>query len=185
MLATEKASVKTSGSSKAPPPSSTPASSGWKSTPKSRSVAARSSMCGLLSPPSSSLRLSNSLWRMVCGLPGRVEISFTDRGVGSCTRSAGRAGGLLPDWEAGLRGLPFFTQRTAVLLLGGVVALVGWPGAAGPARLVPGGGLPVLRLGGGAVRWRGPRGEELLGPVVDPSSRDRTGHSLAAAGLLA
>ena len=27
--------------------------------------------------------------------------------------------------------------------------------------------------------------EELLGPVVDPSSRDRTGHSLAAAGLLA
>lgn len=51
-------------------------------------------------------------------------------------------------WEAGLRRLPFFTQRTAVLLLGvlvaalamvgGVVALVGWPGANGPAHLVPG-----------------------------------------------
>ena len=51
-------------------------------------------------------------------------------------------------WEAGLRRLPFFTQRTAVLLLGvlvaalamvgGVVALVGWPGANGPTHLVPG-----------------------------------------------
>ena len=52
------------------------------------------------------------------------------------------------DWEAGLGRLPFFTQRTAVLLLGvlvatlamlgGVVALVGWPGAGGPTHLVPG-----------------------------------------------
>jgi hypothetical protein len=52
------------------------------------------------------------------------------------------------DWEAGLGRLPFFTQRTAVLLLGvlvatlamlgGVVALVGWPGAGGPTQLVPG-----------------------------------------------
>ena len=51
-------------------------------------------------------------------------------------------------WEAELRRLPCFTQRTAVVLLGvlvatlamlgGVVALVGWPGAGGPARLVPG-----------------------------------------------
>jgi hypothetical protein len=51
-------------------------------------------------------------------------------------------------WEAELRRLPWFTQRTAVVLLGvlvatlatlgGVVALVGWPGADGPARLVPG-----------------------------------------------
>jgi hypothetical protein len=82
-------------------------------------------------------------------------------------------------WEAELRRLPFFTQRTALVLLGvlvatrghrpgidvafapagalagppharraypagvpamlgGVVALVGWPGANGPARLVPG-----------------------------------------------
>src|SRR5918993_967419 len=49
---------------------------------------------------------------------------------------------LLLHWEAGLRRLPFFTQRTALLLLGvlvatlamvgGVVMLVGWPGAAGP-----------------------------------------------------
>ncbi len=55
---------------------------------------------------------------------------------------------LLLHWEAGLRRLPFFTQRTAVLLLGvlvatlamlgGVLALVGWPGASGPAHLVPG-----------------------------------------------
>ena len=55
---------------------------------------------------------------------------------------------LLLHWEAGLRRLPFFTQRTAVLLLGvlvaalamvgGVVALVGWPGANGPTHLVPG-----------------------------------------------
>jgi hypothetical protein len=65
---------------------------------------------------------------------------------------------LLLEWEAGLRGLPFFTQRTAVLLLGvlvatlallgGVVALVGWPGANGPTRLVPGeraGQAPVSR----------------------------------------
>jgi hypothetical protein len=52
------------------------------------------------------------------------------------------------EWEAGLARLPSFTQRTAVLLLGvlvatlamlgGVVALVGWPGAGGPTRLVPG-----------------------------------------------
>jgi hypothetical protein len=55
---------------------------------------------------------------------------------------------LLLHWEAELRRLPFFTQRTAVVLLGvlvatlamlgGVVALVGWPGAAGPTHLVPG-----------------------------------------------
>ena len=58
-------------------------------------------------------------------------------------------GWLRLDWQRGLRHLPFFTQRTAVLLLGvlvatlallgGVVALVGWPGANGPTRLVPGG----------------------------------------------
>jgi hypothetical protein len=91
----------------------------------------------------------------------------------------GALDGLLLHWEAGLRRLPLFTQRTAVLLLGvlvatrehrsgidvafacpaapagppharraypagvpamlgGVVALVGWPGANGPAHLVPG-----------------------------------------------
>ncbi|HSO53271.1 MAG TPA: hypothetical protein VL330_11075, partial [Actinomycetes bacterium] len=60
----------------------------------------------------------------------------------------GALDGLLLHWQAGLRRLPFFTQRTAVLLLGvlvatlamlgGVVALVGWPGANGPTHLVPG-----------------------------------------------
>lgn len=60
----------------------------------------------------------------------------------------GAWGRLLLHWEAGLRRLPFFTQRTAVLLLGvlvatlamvgGVVMLVGWPGANGPTHLVPG-----------------------------------------------
>jgi hypothetical protein len=67
-------------------------------------------------------------------------------------------------WRAGLRRLPFFTQRTAVLLvgvlvaslamLGGVVGLVGWPGANGPTHLVPGeraGQLPESRLGPGAA----------------------------------
>jgi hypothetical protein len=80
-------------------------------------------------------------------------------------RGIRRVWGLLgPDWEAGLRRLPFFTQRTAVLLLGvlvatlallgGVVALVGWPGANGPNRLVPGeqaGLAPVSRPGPGAA----------------------------------
>ena len=70
------------------------------------------------------------------------------------------------DWEAGLGRLPFFTQRTAVLLLGvlvatlamlgGVVALVGWPGAGGPTHLVPGeraGRAPAP--GGGAAGAQG------------------------------
>ena len=83
-------------------------------------------------------------------------------------------------WEAGLRRLPFFTQRTAVLLLGvlvaalamvgGVVALVGWPGANGPAHLVPGeraglapesrpepGDRPGSRVVGGGCPVRGRR----------------------------
>jgi hypothetical protein len=67
-------------------------------------------------------------------------------------------GRLRLDWRDGLRVLPCFTQPTAVLLLGvlvaslamigGVVALVGWPGAGGPTRLVPGeraGQAPVSR----------------------------------------
>lgn len=59
-------------------------------------------------------------------------------------------------WEAGLRRLPFFTQRTAVLLLGvlvaalamvgGVVALVGW------STTAPQGPLDPV--------------DELLGPVI-------------------
>ncbi|HEV8425497.1 MAG TPA: hypothetical protein VGS14_09960 [Actinomycetes bacterium] len=58
-------------------------------------------------------------------------------------------GELRLDWRAGLRRLPFFTQKTAVLLvgvlvatlalLGGVVALIGSPWSAGPTQLVPGG----------------------------------------------
>jgi hypothetical protein len=71
------------------------------------------------------------------------------------------------DWQDGLGRLPSFTQRTAVLLvgvlvaalamIGGVVALVGWPGASGPTHLVPGGqaGPPPPttqpRPGGGAA----------------------------------
>jgi hypothetical protein len=53
------------------------------------------------------------------------------------------------DWDIGLHRLPFFTQKTAVLLvgvlvatlalLGGVISLVGPPGSIGPARLDPGG----------------------------------------------
>jgi hypothetical protein len=52
------------------------------------------------------------------------------------------------DWEIGLHRLPFFTQKVAVMLLaalvaslallGGVVTLIGQPGADGPDRLVPG-----------------------------------------------
>jgi hypothetical protein len=67
------------------------------------------------------------------------------------------------DWEIGLHRLPFFTQKTAVMmlavlvatlaLLGGVVSLVGMPGAGGPARLVPGGQagrVPARPAPGGA-----------------------------------
>ena len=73
-------------------------------------------------------------------------------------------------WRASLRRLPFFTQRTAVLLagvlvaslamLGGVVALVGWPGANGPTHLVPGerfGQRPESRPGPGTAAPGGPR----------------------------
>jgi hypothetical protein len=72
-------------------------------------------------------------------------------------------------WRAGLWRLPFFTQRTAVLLvavlvaslamLGGGVALVGWPGANGPTHLVPGeqaGQRPESRPGPGAAAPGGP-----------------------------
>jgi hypothetical protein len=72
-------------------------------------------------------------------------------------------------WRTGLRRLPCFTQRTAVLLvgvlvaalamLGGVVALVGWPGADGPTHLVPGeraGQRPESRPGAGTAAPRGP-----------------------------
>jgi hypothetical protein len=88
-------------------------------------------------------------------------------------------GRLGSDWEVGLRRLPFFTQRTAVLLLavlvatlallGGVVALVGWPGAGGPTKLVPGeraGRAPVSRPGPGEAAAPGARA---------PGAGDRSG----------
>jgi len=85
-------------------------------------------------------------------------------------RAIGRASRRLElGWRAGLRRLPFFTQRTAVLLvgvlvaalamLGGVVALVGWPGSNGPTHLVPGeraAQLPESRPGAGAAAPGGP-----------------------------
>jgi hypothetical protein len=98
--------------------------------------------------------------------------------------------GLLgPDWEAGLRRLPFFTQRTAVLLLGvlvatlallgGVVALVGWPGANGPTHLVPGeqaGRAPVSRPGPGDAAAPGARTPE----AGDRSGADAGGAAAAS-----
>lgn len=88
-------------------------------------------------------------------------------------------------WEAGLRRLPFFTQRTAVLLLGvlvaalakvgGVVALVGWPGANGPAHLVPGeraGLAPESRPEPGDRPAPGSSGR-VPGPGPTPAARRR------------
>ena len=79
-------------------------------------------------------------------------------------------------WRAGLRRLPCFTQRAAVLLvgvlvaslamLGGVVALVGWPGANGPTHLVPGEGagqLPESRPGPGTAAPGGPEAGDRSG----------------------
>jgi hypothetical protein len=79
-------------------------------------------------------------------------------------------------WRAGRRRLPFFTQRTAVLLvgvlvaslamLGGGVALVGWPGANGPTHLVPGeqaGQLPESRPGPGPAAPGGPEARDRSG----------------------
>ena len=83
-------------------------------------------------------------------------------------------------WRASLRRLPFFTQRTAVLLvgvlvaslamLGGVVALVGWPGANGPTHLVPGERavqLPESRPGPGAAAPGGPEAGDRSGADAD------------------
>ncbi|HSK36938.1 MAG TPA: hypothetical protein VLA80_09385, partial [Actinomycetota bacterium] len=100
----------------------------------------------------------------------------------------GAWGRLLLHWEAGLRRLPFFTQRTAVLMLGvlvatlamvgGLVTLVGWPGANGPTHLVPGeragqapesrpepGGRPAPGSSGAGVRsWAGAGGATAASP---------------------
>jgi hypothetical protein len=88
-------------------------------------------------------------------------------------------GRLAAGWEAGLGRLPFFTQRTAVLLvgvlvatlalLGGVVALVGWPGAGGPTRLVPG------ERAGRAPESRPGPGEAAAPGAEAPGTGDRSG----------
>jgi hypothetical protein len=96
--------------------------------------------------------------------------------VGGIRRVCGQFG---RDWEAGLRRLPFFTQRTAVLLLGGVVALVGRPGANGPTHLVPGeqaGRAPVSRPGPGDAAAPGARTPE----AGDRSGADAGGAAAAS-----
>jgi hypothetical protein len=89
-------------------------------------------------------------------------------------------------WRASLRRLPFFTQRTAVLLvgvlvmslamLGGVIALVGWPGANGPTHLVPGeqaGRRPESRPGHGPAAPGGPEAGERSGAGADGAAAAR------------
>src|SRR5215213_10808738 len=83
-------------------------------------------------------------------------------------------------WRASLRRLPFFTQRTAVLLvgvlvtalamLGGVIALFGWPGANGPTHLVPGeqaGRRPESRPEPGPAAPGGPEAGDRSGADAD------------------
>jgi hypothetical protein len=89
------------------------------------------------------------------------------------------------DWEVGLHRLPFFTQKVAVMLLGalvaslallgGVVTLVGPPGADGPDRLVPGdaGGSPAPTRpaparGGGRGAGGGQGAGDATAPVGAP-----------------
>jgi hypothetical protein len=106
-------------------------------------------------------------------------------------------------WRAGLRRLPFFTQRTAVLLvgvlvaamamLGGVVALVGWPGANGPTHLAPGeraGQRPASRPGAGTAAPGGPEtgdrsGADAGGAAAASPSPVGTARSAPAAGAAA
>jgi hypothetical protein len=101
------------------------------------------------------------------------------------------------DWDIGLHRLPFFTQKTAVLLvgvlvatlalLGGVISLVGPPGSIGPARLDPGGSArkptattrPAAdRAGGGS----GAAGEE---PAPAGTPTQAPGRAAGAAGTQA
>jgi hypothetical protein len=101
------------------------------------------------------------------------------------------------DWDIGLHRLPFFTQKTAVLLvgvlvatlalLGGVISLVGPPGSIGPARLDPGGSArkptattrPAAdRAGGGS----GAAGEE---PAPAGAPTQAPGRAAGAAGAQA
>ncbi|HEU4397603.1 MAG TPA: hypothetical protein VFU54_07190 [Actinomycetota bacterium] len=115
------------------------------------------------------------------------------------------------DWEMGLHRLPFFTQKVAVMLLGvlvatlallgGVVSLVGPPGADGPTHLVPGstGRPPVTTrpapgqadghgAGGGATAPGGavaPAGGHAPVPAGEPTSRHAPAGSQATAGAAA
>lgn len=91
------------------------------------------------------------------------------------------------DWEVGLHRLPFFTQKVAVMLLGalvaslallgGVVSLVGPPGADGPDQLVPGdaGGSPATtraapaHSGGQDAGGQGAGGATAPAPVGAPA----------------
>jgi hypothetical protein len=86
------------------------------------------------------------------------------------------------DWEVGLHRLPFFTQKVAVMLLGalvatlallgGVVSLVGPPGADGPDQLVPGdaGGSPATtRPAPGHGGGQGAGGATAPAPVGAPA----------------
>jgi len=102
------------------------------------------------------------------------------------------------DWEIGLHRLPFFTQKVAVMLLGalvatlallgGVVSLVGPPGADGPTHLVPGntGRSPVTTRpapGGPGGRGAGGGATAPVGaPAPVPAGTPASGHAAAGAG---
>jgi len=109
-------------------------------------------------------------------------------------------GKLRLDWRVGLLRLPFFTQRTAVLLvgvlvatlalLGGVVTLIGSPWSAGPTHLVPGGQAgeqpsprPATgdRASGPAGAAAGP-GAPSAAPVPAAAAGARVGGGREAAG---
>ncbi len=99
------------------------------------------------------------------------------------------------DWEIGLHRLPFFTQKVAVMLLGalvatlallgGVVSLVGPPGADGPTHLVPGNtgrspatSRPGPGQGGGQGAGGGATGP-VGAPAPAPAGTPAAGHTPA------
>ena len=110
-------------------------------------------------------------------------------------------GKLRLDWRVGLLRLPFFTQRTAVLLvgvlvatlalLGGVVALIGSPWSAGPTHLVPGGQAgeqpsprPATgdRASGAAAGPGAPSAAPVPAAAAGPAAGARVGGGREAAG---
>jgi hypothetical protein len=95
----------------------------------------------------------------------------SDSGRGGIRRVRGQLG---RDWQAGLRHLPFVTQRTAVLVLGGVVTLVGWPGARTPEA----GDRSGADAGGAAMATSPPTTTQpgSLGPVDDLPRRAGASH---------